>query len=233
MTINANIVDIFQGTCGYGQCTFSEGRITNTEPSGAVRAGEPFLIPGFVDAHVHIESSMLVPTEFARLAVVHGTVATVSDPHEIANVLGVAGVEYMLENARHSPFKFHFGVPSCVPATAFETAGDVIDAEAVRALLTRNDLSYLAEMMNYPGVLFEDPEVMAKIAAAQDLGKPIDGHAPGVVGDVSTNAAAMCAGGPPSLPWRIAWCRARPSRCATPASGWGRSSIHTPCTPIW
>ncbi|HOY21277.1 MAG TPA: adenine deaminase, partial [Haliscomenobacter sp.] len=138
--------------------------------------------PGLVDAHVHIESSMLVPSEFARLAVVHGTVATVSDPHEIANVLGIAGVEYMIQNGRLTPFKFYFGAPSCVPATGFETAGASIDASGVKTLLNMPEIKYLAEMMNYPGVLMADKEVMAKISIAQQLGKPIDGHAPGVIG---------------------------------------------------
>jgi adenine deaminase len=183
MTIQSNIVDVIRGICGFGQCIIENGYISSLEISGAVKPDEAYLMPGFVDAHVHIESSMLVPTEFARLAVVHGTVATVSDPHEIANVLGVTGVEYMLENAKHSPFKFNFGVPSCVPATAFETAGDVIDVDAVRELLNREDLSYLAEMMNYPGVIHDDPDVLAKISAARVLGKPVDGHAPGVTGD--------------------------------------------------
>ncbi|MCO6481021.1 MAG: adenine deaminase [Phaeodactylibacter sp.] len=147
------------------------------------KAEGPFIMPGFVDAHVHIESSMLVPSEFARLAVVHGTVATVSDPHEIANVLGVEGVRYMIENGKRAPFKFNFGAPSCVPATAFETAGAAIDAGAVEALLQMPEVRYLAEMMNYPGVLHENPEVMAKLAAARKLGKPIDGHAPGLRGE--------------------------------------------------
>ena len=141
-----------------------------------------YILPGFVDAHVHIESSMLVPSEFARLAVVHGTVATVSDPHEIANVLGEEGVHYMIENGRRVPFKFYFGAPSCVPATAFETAGATIDAAGVERLLQMPEVRYLAEMMNYPGVLFGDEQVMAKLAAAQKLGKPIDGHAPGLRG---------------------------------------------------
>ena len=142
-----------------------------------------FILPGFVDAHVHIESSMLVPSEFARLAVVHGTVATVSDPHEIANVLGVAGVEYMLEDAGQVNFKFNFGAPSCVPATSFETAGATIDSKAIMELLQHPNIRYLAEMMNWPGVLFQDEEVMAKIKAAQTVGKPVDGHAPGLMGD--------------------------------------------------
>ena len=163
----------------------AEIRVENGRISGIRRletADNIYILPGFVDAHVHIESSMLVPSEFARLAVVHGTVATVSDPHEIANVLGEEGVHYMIENGRRVPFKFYFGAPSCVPATAFETAGATIDAAGVERLLQMPEVRYLAEMMNYPGVLFGDEQVMAKLAAAQKLGKPIDGHAPGLRG---------------------------------------------------
>jgi adenine deaminase len=140
------------------------------------------LTPGFIDSHVHIESSMLIPSEFARLAVVHGTVATVSDPHEIANVCGMEGVEYMIDNGKTVPFKFNFGAPSCVPATTFETAGATLDANDVDKLLQRDEILYLSEMMNFPGVLFNDAEVMKKIAAAHRLGKPVDGHAPGLRG---------------------------------------------------
>lgn len=144
-----------------------------------------YIMPGFIDSHVHIESSMLVPAEFARLAVVHGTVATVSDPHEIANVCGIEGVHYMIGNGKTVPFKFNFGAPSCVPATIFETAGAAIDATAVSQLLESPDIKYLSEMMNFPGVLNSDPEVMAKIAAAHKLGKPVDGHAPGLRGEAA------------------------------------------------
>jgi len=142
-----------------------------------------YILPGFVDAHVHIESSMLVPAAFAQTAVIHGTVATVSDPHEIANVLGREGVEYMIDNGKKVPFKFHFGAPSCVPATSFETAGATLDADAVAELLDHPEIYYLAEMMNWPGVLHRDPEVMAKIQAAHDRGLPVDGHAPQLMGD--------------------------------------------------
>ncbi|MCL6216955.1 adenine deaminase [Zunongwangia pacifica] len=141
-----------------------------------------FLMPGFIDAHIHIESSMLVPSEFARVATIHGTVATVSDPHEIANVLGIDGVNFMIENGKKVPLKFHFGAPSCVPATTFETAGAVIDAEAIKELMQSPDIFYLAEMMNYPGVLYDDPEVLEKIKWAQHFKKPVDGHAPGLRG---------------------------------------------------
>jgi len=143
----------------------------------------PYLLPGFIDAHVHIESSMLTPAEFARMAVVHGTVATVSDPHEIANVMGVEGVEYMIENGQRVPFKFYFGAPSCVPATTFETAGAEITAEQIDELLQKPEVKYLAEMMNWPGVLYNDEEVYKKIEIAKKHNKPIDGHAPGLKGE--------------------------------------------------
>ncbi|TWU21283.1 adenine deaminase [Bythopirellula polymerisocia] len=160
---------------------YSDGRITSIEPID--QSPKSFLLPGFIDAHVHVESSMLVPSEFARAAVVHGTVATVSDPHEIGNVLGVAGVEYMLENAASSPFKFYFGAPSCVPATTFETAGATISVAEVEKLLADPRIVYLSEMMNFPGVLHGDLECLAKIAAAHAVGKPVDGHAPGLRGE--------------------------------------------------
>lgn len=146
-------------------------------------APKRFLLPGFVDAHIHIESSMLIPSEFARLAVLHGTVATVSDPHEIANVLGVKGVEFMIENGKSVPLKFHFGAPSCVPPTAFETSGAEINSDDIKLLLSNPEILYLAEMMNYPGVLYKQDEVMKKLQYAKDAGKPIDGHAPGLTGD--------------------------------------------------
>jgi adenine deaminase len=144
---------------------------------------EQYISPGFIDAHVHIESSMLVPSEFAKLAVVHGTVATVSDPHEIANVLGVSGVEFMIENGKKTPFHFYFGAPSCVPATVFETAGATLDSNETDRLLSRPEIKYLSEMMNFPGVLNGDEEVMRKIASAKKYQKPVDGHAPGLRGE--------------------------------------------------
>jgi len=150
-------------------------------------------MPGFVDAHIHIESSLLPPSEFARLAVAHGTVATISDPHEIANVLGERGVDYMIRDGARTPLKFHFGAPSCVPATTFETAGAALDAKAVTRLLKRRDVHYLAEVMNFPGVLGGDPSLRAMIAAAQKLRKPVDGHAPGLRGE---QARAYAAAGP-------------------------------------
>lgn len=180
-TISANICDVVTGEIFPGTVVVRQGRVASVTRS----QGEfsTYLMPGFVDAHVHIESSMLVPSEFARVAVIHGTVATVSDPHEIANVLGVAGVEYMIENGKKVPFKFNFGAPSCVPATSFETAGATIGVEETAQLLGKPEIRYLSEMMNYPGVLHSDPEVMAKIAAAHQRSKPVDGHAPGVRGE--------------------------------------------------
>ncbi len=156
-------------------------KITPIDP----KPGLPYLLPGFIDAHVHVESSMLVPSEFARLAVVHGTVATISDPHEIANVCGMQGVEYMIENGKLVPFHFFFGAPSCVPATAFETAGGEIKVADIESLMSRPEIRYLAEMMNWPGTVNRDPEVMEKIRISQHYGKPIDGHAPGLMGELA------------------------------------------------
>ena len=160
------------------------GRISKIEPAeGADLQVTGLIMPGFIDSHVHVESSMLVPSEFARLAVVHGTVGTISDPHEIANVCGMDGVMYMIENGNTVPFKFSFGAPSCVPATQFETAGAALDASDVDKLLQMPEIRYLSEMMNFPGVLFSDPEVMKKIASAKQYNKPVDGHAPGLRGE--------------------------------------------------
>jgi len=186
--IKGNLVDLHERRIYPAAITVAEGIITaiteldETQPQ--------FIMPGFVDAHIHIESSMLAPSAFARAAVLHGTVATVSDPHEIANVCGMDGVRYMIDNSKLVPFKFFFGAPSCVPATGFETAGATLDATSVTKLLADKDIWYLSEMMNYPGVLHSDPEVMAKIAAAHAAGKPVDGHAPGLRGDVARQYAA-------------------------------------------
>lgn len=180
MKLQGNIVDIPNKRIFKGEVTFENGKITSVVEKE--NESNHFILPGFVDAHIHIESSMLVPSEFAQLAVTHGTVATVSDPHEIANVLGVEGVDFMIENGKQVPFKFNFGAPSCVPATNFETAGAAIDAKTVGQLLQRDDIKYLTEMMNYPGVLFDDAEVLRKIAWAKQNNKPIDGHAPSLKG---------------------------------------------------
>ncbi len=165
--LRVNFVDIEARHIACAMVSWQAGVLLERQWLGACEPGLPFLLPGFVDAHVHVESAMLVPSEFARLAVRHGTVAAVSDPHEIANVLGRGGVRFMLENAAHTPFHFLFGAPSCVPATPFETAGAHLDAQAVAELLDQPGIGYLSEMMNFPGVLGGDPEVMAKLAAAR------------------------------------------------------------------
>jgi adenine deaminase len=181
MQIAGNVVSPFTGIATPAVVTIRDGRIAAIAPSS--EKFTTFLLPGFVDAHVHIESSMLVPSEFARIAVTHGTVATVSDPHEIANVLGVTGIRFMVKNARQVPFTFCFGAPACVPATEFETAGAVISANDIEELFESNDCQYLSEVMNFPGVLAGDRELMAKLAAARHRHKRIDGHAPGLRGE--------------------------------------------------
>ena len=181
MNIEGQIVDILNRRIFSGEVIVENGKIISIVEKE--NSSKNYILPGFIDAHIHIESSMLVPSEFAKVAVLHGTVGTISDPHEIANVLGKEGVYYMIENGKKTPLKFHFGAPSCVPATSFETAGDVIDSEDIKELLASPDINYLAEMMNYPGVLFDDEEVMKKIAWAKHFNKPIDGHAPGLRGE--------------------------------------------------
>ncbi|MEZ5025156.1 MAG: adenine deaminase [Chitinophagales bacterium] len=185
MQVKSNYIDLFNQQIFPAQLNIENGKIKSIDKIDEQL--ETYILPGFVDAHVHIESSMLVPTEFAKKAVIHGTVATVSDPHEIANVLGKAGVYYMIENGNKSPFKFNFGAPSCVPATSFETAGAELTAEDIEELMSRDDINYLAEMMNYPGVLMRDKLVMDKIAVAQKYNKPVDGHAPGLTGEDAIN----------------------------------------------
>ena len=180
-TLSGQVIDLVNSLIFPGKITVTDGKITDIEelPSAEKR----YIMPGFVDGHIHIESSMVPPSEFARMAVCHGTVATVSDPHEIANVMGVEGVNYMVNSGKRGHFKFYFGAPSCVPATPFETSGFTLDADAIERLMARDDIHHLSEMMNYPGVLLDDPEVMRKLEAARRHGKPIDGHAPMLAGD--------------------------------------------------
>jgi adenine deaminase len=180
-TIKSNLIDVVSKETYPAEVTIENNKISSVKR--ITETLNTYILPGFVDAHVHVESSMLVPSEFARIAVTHGTVGTISDPHEIANVLGVAGVDYMIDNARQVSFHFYFGAPSCVPATNFETAGAVIDSHDIDALLSRKEIVYLAEMMNFPGVIYKDEEVLKKLASAKKHGKPIDGHAPGLMGD--------------------------------------------------
>jgi adenine deaminase len=197
-SIQGQVVDIFNREIFYGEVSIENGKIiaiqklpvddgqpTTDNPQGPAGAQQHYILPGFIDSHVHIESSMLVPAEFAKLAVVHGTVGTISDPHEIANVCGMEGVQFMIANGKTVPFKFHFGAPSCVPATIFETAGAALNADEVDVLLNNEDIFYLSEMMNFPGVLNNDKEVLQKIASAKKYNKPVDGHAPGLVGELA------------------------------------------------
>ena len=181
MRVQGNIVDIQNKRIFKGEVEVEAGKITQIREVN--HSVENYILPGFIDAHIHIESSMLVPSEFAKIAVAHGTVATVSDPHEIANVLGVKGVDFMIENGKKVPLKFNFGAPSCVPATSFESAGAVIDSEDIKKMMQNPDIKYLAEMMNYPGVIYQDEEVLKKIAWAKHYNKPVDGHAPGLRGE--------------------------------------------------
>ncbi len=177
------IIDLHAKRIFPGEIEVRDGLVSAIREIPEAEAGGGFLCPGFIDAHVHIESSMLPPAEFARIAVTHGTTATVSDPHEIANVLGVEGVRAMQRMAADTPCKIHFGIPSCVPATNFETAGASIGPSDIELLCKDPSFLYLAEMMNFPGVVHRDPGVMAKIAIAHRYGKIIDGHAPGLRGE--------------------------------------------------
>lgn len=181
-TFTANYVDVVQGTTYPASIQVANGYIKAITPLEDQNP-EQYVLPGFIDAHVHVESSMLIPSEFARLAVRSGTIGSVSDPHEIANVLGIDGVDFMIANGQQVPFYFNFGAPSCVPATPFETAGAELDDQDVESLLKRKSIKYLSEMMNYPGVLDHDDEVWRKLMVAKKLHKPIDGHAPGVRGE--------------------------------------------------
>ena len=185
-SVTGNLVDIPNRHIYGATLWIEEGHIKRIEAnSEPVNPSLPYIMPGFIDSHVHIESSMLVPSEFARLAVLHGTIGTISDPHEIANVCGVAGVEFMIENGKQTPFNFFFGAPSCVPATIFETAGAEVNEKEVDDLLARPEIYYLSEMMNFPGVLHNEAMVMAKIKSAQKHKKPVDGHAPGLRGEAA------------------------------------------------
>ena len=182
MQLRGQIIDIPNERIFPGVIDIADGKIVSVREDQSV-TDPGYLCPGFIDAHVHIESSMLTPPEFARIAVIHGTVGTVSDPHEIANVLGIEGVRYMQRLAAQTPCKIHFGIPSCVPATNFETAGATLGPDAIEELCRDESLVYLSEMMNFPGVIHRDPEVMKKLEIAKKYGKRIDGHAPGLRGE--------------------------------------------------
>jgi adenine deaminase len=189
-SIEGNVVQVLDKRIFRGRVSWAGGVITEVEELGDEEPGYPYLIPGFIDAHVHIESAMLPPAEFGRQAVRHGMVAAVADPHEIANVLGADGVRFMVASARRSPFKTFFGAPSCVPATPFETAGAALDLAEMESLLQEPEVRHVAEMMNFPGVLAGDPQVLAKIELARRLGRPVDGHAPGLRGSEAERYAA-------------------------------------------
>ena len=180
MTIKANYVDIENRQIFAAEVKIEGRKIVAVTAIDEVV--DDYILPGFIDAHIHIESSMVLPAEFAKVAVLYGTVGTVSDPHEIANIMGIDGVNYMIENSKTVPFNFFFGAPSCVPATSFETAGATIDADGIKALMQSDDIWYLAEVMNYPAVIHRDTEIMQKVSAAHQANKPVDGHAPALTG---------------------------------------------------
>jgi adenine deaminase len=180
MKIEGNLVDLCLREIYPAIVSIENSRITNI--SRCDNSYSSYVLPGFIDAHVHIESSMVTPGAFATAAVRHGTIGTVSDPHEIANVMGIEGVNYMIDDGKKVPFYFWFGAPSCVPATVFESSGAYIDAFEIERLLNRNNIRYLSEMMNFPGVISNDSDVLEKLEIARKLGKPIDGHAPGIRG---------------------------------------------------
>lgn len=189
MIIKANYIDIPHRSIFAAAVEVAGKKIISVKAIDETVHG--YILPGFIDAHIHIESSMVLPSEFAKVAVLHGTVGTVSDPHEIANVMGVEGVHYMIENSKTVPFNFFFGAPSCVPATAFETAGASINAQQIEELMQSKDIWYLAEVMNYPAVIHRDKEIIQKVEAAHKVNKPVDGHAPGLGGvDLETYVAA-------------------------------------------
>lgn len=187
--IQGLLVDIFRREIRPSEIIIENRKVIDILDRKASEVPDIYILPGFVDAHIHIESSMLSPYEFARMACIHGTVATISDPHEIANVCGMDGVQFMIENSKDAPVKIFFGAPSCVPATNFETAGAILDADDVAQLIQNKDIWYLSEVMNYPGVLNGDADLMAKIQSAKDANKPVDGHAPGLRGETARRYA--------------------------------------------
>ncbi len=180
--INGNIIDVVNREIFPGEIVIENKKISKIVKKRHIKSSQ-YILPGLIDSHVHIESSMLTPGRFAQLAVKHGTVATVSDPHEIANVLGIDGVNYMINDGKKVPFKFYFGAPSCVPATPFETSGAILGINEVSELLEREDIKYMSEMMNFPGVINNSDDVLEKLNIADKLGKPVDGHAPGLRGE--------------------------------------------------
>ncbi|OFY66241.1 MAG: adenine deaminase [Bacteroidetes bacterium RBG_13_43_22] len=181
MKVLGRLVDIHKREIYNAIITLKGEKILGIEKTS--RKGSKFIIPGLIDAHIHIESSMLTPGSFAKASVPHGTTGVVCDPHEIANVMGIRGIDYMLDDCKRVPLKFWFGAPSCVPATDFETSGGKINTEDIKKLLSKNEIKYLAEVMNFPGVIFGAKSIISKIEAARNKNKKIDGHAPGLTGN--------------------------------------------------
>ncbi|MDD3160012.1 MAG: adenine deaminase [Candidatus ainarchaeum sp.] len=179
-TIKGNIVDIVNRQIFKGTIQVKNKKIESIKKE-EVKENQ-FILPGFIDSHIHIESSMLIPSEFSKIAVKHGTVGVVTDPHEIANVLGMKGIEFMIKNSKKAKLKIYFGAPSCVPATCFESSGAIIDSKDINKLLSKKEIICLSEMMNFPGVIHKDKEILKKIDAAKKHHKVVDGHAPGLTG---------------------------------------------------
>lgn len=188
MKIHGHLVDIHKRDIYPAIIHILKGKIHKIDRTGT--APDIFIMPGLIDAHIHIESSMVTPGAFALAAVRHGTTGVVSDPHEIANVLGERGIKFMMNDAEKVPVKFWFGAPSCVPATSFETGGATLNHIEIKRLLELPEIKYLSEMMNFPGVIYDDKEVHRKLDIARKLGKPIDGHAPGLTGEMLRKYAA-------------------------------------------
>ncbi|AAC66139.1 adenine deaminase (plasmid) [Borreliella burgdorferi] len=178
--IEANYIDIFNKEIYPASIAIANGHIASIEKINATL--DEYVLPGFIDAHIHIESSFLVPSNFAHLVVAHGTVATISDPHEIANVNGIDGINFMINNSKKTEFKFFFGAPSCVPALSqeFETSGYVLNDKDIDELMKLDDIYYLAEVMDFKGVINKDIEIINKINSALKRNKVVDGHAPGL-----------------------------------------------------
>ncbi len=181
MKIKGNFVDVINRSVFPAEVVIENGIVVEITRIEEVLSN--YILPGFVDSHIHIESSMCIPSVLAPVLLKHGTIAAVCDPHEIANVCGVEGINFMINDANRSGYKYFFGVPSCVPTSSVESSGAIIDSTLVLELLQRDDLYFLAEMMNYPGVINNDDEVLSKLTSAKLFNKPIDGHAPGLSGD--------------------------------------------------
>lgn len=178
--ISGNIVDVVNNEIYSGTINVKKGKIISIDRDS--NPYDNYIIPGFIDSHIHIESTMLVPSQFARTAVKNGMVAVVADPHEIANVMGLQGVKYMIKDGVKVPFKFYFGAPACVPATPFETNGAHIGPLEIKRLMKAPDIKYMGEMMDFPGVISKSKHTISKVRIAKHYGKPIDGHVPGVSG---------------------------------------------------